>query len=124
MDMARILVVDDSVILQRITAMTLNRVGHTVVGASDGPEAVAYLEHNEVDLIIVDLAMPGMDGLTLVRNLRADPRFQRLPILVLTASGLEQDRLKAEAIGVDAFMNKPASSQELISATSQLLARQ
>ncbi len=118
--MAIVLVVDDSPILQRITAYTLNRAGYTVVGALGGAEALSYLTENPVDLIIVDLSMPQMDGLTLVHALRAAERTRRLPIIMLTASGQEQDRVKAQAEGVNAFLTKPTSSQELVDAVSRL----
>jgi len=121
--MATILVVDDSPVLQRVLGFTLKREGHTLVAALDGFEALERLAQVKVDLAIIDLAMPEMDGLTLLRRLRADERYRGLPILMLTASGQDQDRFTAEAEGVDAFLTKPASSRELVDVTNRLLAQ-
>jgi CheY-like chemotaxis protein len=116
------LVVDDSPVVQRTTAFTLTRGGHTVVGAPVGCEALTCLDRTTVDLAIVDLSLPGMDGLTLIHTLRAEKRCQHLPSIMLTASGQGQDKSRAEAEGVDAFLTKPTSSHELLSVTSRLLA--
>lgn len=119
--MPTILVVDDSAVSQRLLTYTLQRNGYTVVTASDGCEALGVLANTEVDLVITDLEMPGMDGLTLLREMRADRRFQTLRMVMITASGQDQDRIDAQAGGVSDFLTKPSSSRDLLATVSRLL---
>ncbi|MBP7960991.1 MAG: response regulator [Caldilineaceae bacterium] len=120
--MANILVVDDYSVTQRVITFILQRSGHQIMTASNGQEALTLLAHTVVDLAIVDMAMPVMDGLTLLKLLRADPLYKDIPIVMLTASGDDQHRLEATKVGADAFLTKPASSQELTETVNGLLA--
>lgn len=119
--MARILVVDDYAVTQRMLTYQLFKQGHQVVTASNGHEALESLRETDVDLMIVDLTMPGMDGLTVLRQLRASTRYSGLPIIMLTASGKEQDRRQAISAGVDAFLTKPTNAWQLVDAVDNLL---
>lgn len=118
--MATVLVVDDSPVSQRLLGYTLQRQGHTVIMASDGHEALEQLKQRLVDLVISDLAMPGIDGLTLLRHIRADEKHQKLQMIILTASGQDQDRLDAQAAGVNDFLTKPTSSRDIIATVNRL----
>jgi two-component system, chemotaxis family, chemotaxis protein CheY len=117
--MATILVVDDSPVSRRLLGYTLERGGYTVITADHGGQALERLGETPVDLVIADLAMPEVDGLTLLRQLRADRRYHDLPLVMLTASGQDQDRLTAQAAGANDFLTKPASSRELIETVSR-----
>lgn len=119
--MATILVVDDSPVIQRMLSFTLKRNRHTVLTARHGKLALATLEKHKVDLVITDVTMPEMDGLTLLKELRSDTRYQSLPVVMLTASGQEGDRMDAEAEGANGFLTKPTSSRELTQTVNQLL---
>lgn len=119
--MATILVVDDSAVSRRMLGYTLQNDGHTVVLACDGHEALALLEQQHVDLVIADLAMPGMDGLTLLARIRADQRLNKLRLIMLTASGQDQDRLDAQLAGASDFLTKPTSSRDLLATVNRLL---
>ena len=119
--MHTILVVDDSPVSRRILSHTLQHNGYTVLSATNGLEALSLIQERDVDLVIADLAMPEMDGLTLLRHLRADNRFCDLRIIMLTASGQETDRLEAEASGVQDFLTKPTSSRDLLATVSTIL---
>lgn len=119
--MARILVVDDYAVTQRMLTYQLFKQGHQVVTASNGHEALESLRETDVDLMIVDLTMPGMDGLTVLRQLRASTRYSGLPIIMLTASGKEQDRRQAISAGVNAFLTKPTNAWQLVDAVDNLL---
>ncbi len=119
--MATILVADDDPISQRMLGVILGRLGHTVVRANNGQDALNQLDRTPADLLILDFAMPIMDGVTALRKLRADERFARLPIIMLTASGLERDERTARAEGVSEFLTKPFRSQELIDRLDRLL---
>lgn len=119
--MSTILVVDDYPVVQRLLRHTLEREGHGVFVASDGYQALDFLGENAVDLIIMDVAMPDMDGLELLQRVRADEGFQDVPIIMLTASGQDEDRVVAREAGADEFLSKPASSRELIETVNRLL---
>jgi two-component system chemotaxis response regulator CheY len=100
----------------------LQNLGYRVVQALNGHEALAALAQAPVDLVVTDLAMPEMDGIALVRALRADARYRHLPVIMLTSSGLEADVQPAEIEGVDRFLTKPVSSHELREMVTGLLA--
>jgi two-component system, chemotaxis family, chemotaxis protein CheY len=111
--MATILVVDDSPVMQRLLTLMLERNEHEVIAAGNGREATTYLEQGRVDLIITDVNMPDMDGLTLLQQLRADSRHKDLPVVVLTASSQEGIRRMAAQRGANGFLTRPTSSWEL-----------
>ena len=119
--MATVLVVDDSPVSQRLLGYTLQRQGHTVIMAADGHEALDVLGQRLVDLVISDLAMPGIDGLTLLRHIRADQKHQQLQMIIRTASGQDQDRYDAQAAGVSDFLTKPTSSRDIIATVNRLI---
>lgn len=119
--MATILVVDDSLVSQRMLGYTLQRGGYAVITASDGLEALELLRQHPVDLVISDLAMPEMDGLTLLQSLRADERFRDMQLIMLTASGQDQDYRAAQAAGVSDFLTKPTSTRDLLATVSRLI---
>lgn len=119
--MTTILVVDDYPVIGRMLGLQLRRQGYEVVTALDGEEALARLDETPVDLVITDLAMPGMDGMALLRHLRAGERFRALPVIMLTASGMSESARAALAEGASDFLNKPVSSHELYEAVGRLL---
>ena len=93
------------------------------LGASAGGlEALEELAENKVDLLIADIDMPEMDGVTLVKTVRADERFSQLPVIVLTASGEDDDYQTAREAGANDVLTKPASSQELLATIEQVMA--
>ena len=119
--MATILVVDDDTIGQRVLGYTLQQNGHEVVPALNGRIALELLEEQSFDLVITDLAMPEMDGPTLLQHIRSDVRYRHIPVIMLTASGHDQDRISARAAGVSHFLTKPASSRELMESVNRIL---
>lgn len=112
--MASILVVDDYIVTQRVLSTQLRKGGHDVATATSAAEALLYLKDTHCDLAIVDVAMPDMDGITLLKILRKDGQHETLPIIILTASVLDDDRLRAKAAGATDFLTKPISSWELL----------
>jgi two-component system chemotaxis response regulator CheY len=120
--MAKILVVDDYAVTQRVITFILQRSNHTILTAANGKEALDLLGTTAIDLAIIDMAMPIMDGLTLLRHMRADETYRAIPVIMLTASGDDEHRVEATAEGVDAFLTKPASTQELTIVVNRLLA--
>jgi CheY-like chemotaxis protein len=121
--MATILVVDDYSTSQRLLSFILRQNNHTVATAIHGLRALEHLAESPVDLVITDLSMPEMDGLTLLQKLRADARFQALPVIILTGSAYEQDNARAKAAGATTFLTKPVESEELIATVNRLLAQ-
>lgn len=119
--MATILVVEDYLVAQRMYSHMLRKRGHTVVVADNGRIALERLEETSVDLIVADLAMPEMDGVTLLKHLRADERYRHIPVIMLTASGQEQDHQIARAEGANDFLTKPTSSQEFLETVNRHL---
>jgi CheY-like chemotaxis protein len=119
--MATILIVEDYPVTQRVLSLTLRNNGHDTLVAANGIEALEVLDGTPVDLALVDIAMPEMDGIELLRHLRDDSRYQGLPVIMLTASGQDDDRTVALSAGANGFLTKPASSRELIDAVTQFI---
>lgn len=119
--MATILVVDDYLVTQKLLFFQLGKLGHQVVTADNGREALDYLKTATVDLIILDLVMPQMDGLTMLAHLRKDEGLGKIPVIMLTGSTAVQDREAALALGADAFMTKPPAYWELNHLVNTLL---
>jgi CheY-like chemotaxis protein len=119
--MATILIVEDYPVTQRVLSLTLKNNGHETILAGNGIEALEVLNGTSVDLALVDIAMPEMDGIELLRHLRDDARYHALPIIMLTASGQDDDRSVALSAGANGFLTKPASSRELIDAIAQFI---
>jgi two-component system, chemotaxis family, chemotaxis protein CheY len=117
-----ILVVEDHRVMQRVLSYTLTRARYDIVIAQHGVEALAYLEQHDCDLVIADVAMPEMDGLTLLKRLRAQEQWRELPVIMLTASVDDSYRVSADALGVSAFLTKPTSSRELLRTVERVLA--
>lgn len=117
--MSHILIVDDSSIMHRTLGLVIRKMGHQILGAENGMQALALLEMQPVDLAIIDMNMPGMDGLTLVEKIREGNG--RFPIIFLTGSGRESDQQSALQLGVDGFLNKPVSSHQLRETINQLI---
>jgi two-component system chemotaxis response regulator CheY len=104
-----VLLVDDSPTVRRMLDWSLKSLGVKTVHAGDGLEALEILKGRDVDLAMVDLNMPRMDGIELIRSIRALPRFKNLPIILLTTEGREQDRELAYDAGANLFMTKPST---------------
>jgi CheY-like chemotaxis protein len=111
--MARILLVDDAHLSLQLMYYHLRRQGHTIGMAYNGVEAISYLEANQVDLLITDINMPYMDGLALLDWLRADERYQSLPVIVITASARHKLEQAAVQKGASGFLTQPFSSSDL-----------
>jgi len=124
-DPAPILVVDDDAKIRRLVRTYLERDGHRVVEAADGPAAVDALRRDGPALVVLDLMLPGIDGLAIIRDLRASARSpaERPLILVLSARGLTSDRIEGLSVGADDYLAKPFSPAELALRVRRLLER-
>lgn len=118
-----ILVVDDEDQVQRLMAQTLEAAGFSVLVASNGVEALDRLGQRSVDLIVADVAMPVMDGPTLYQRVRARPEWLSIPFIFLTAFGEPVRIRSAYAAGVDDYLVKPCSGEDLVARVRGLLLR-
>ncbi|MCQ9182999.1 response regulator transcription factor [Streptomyces sp. IBSBF 2953] len=118
--MKRVLVVDDDPTVSEVVAGYLDRAGFAVDVAADGPTAVAQAARRKPDLVVLDLMLPGMDGLEVCRRIRA---AAPLPVIMLTARGDEEDRILGLEVGADDYVTKPFSPRELVLRVESVLRR-
>jgi chemosensory pili system protein ChpA (sensor histidine kinase/response regulator) len=110
-----ILVVDDSITVRRVTQRLLQREGYRVSMAADGLQALERLADEKPTVVLSDIEMPRMDGFDLARNIRSDVRLKDLPIIMITSRIAEKHREHAKELGVDHYLGKPYSEEELLS---------
>ncbi len=118
--MSKILVVDDDPHIRELARVFLREAGFDIVEAADGVEALTKLESVTVDMVVLDIMMPNMDGWELCRQLRAAYEF---PLLMLTAKGTTQDKLQGFQLGTDDYLVKPFEPLELVVRVKALLKR-
>ena len=118
--MARVLVVDDDVTVREVVVSYLLAAGHDVAEAGDGAAALAEHARRRADLLVLDVMMPGMDGLEVCRRLRL---AGDVPVILLTALGAEQDRALGLETGADDYVTKPFSPRELVLRVDSVLRR-
>jgi two-component system chemotaxis response regulator CheY len=116
------LIVEDSPVMRQQLVFALARVGGIDVSeVDDGIHALKALAARRFDLVITDINMPIMDGLKLVRRLRAEPLHQGVPVIVVTTEGAGDDRERALALGANAYLVKPVQAAELVTLVRELL---
>ena len=117
----RVLVVDDEPHIRRVLSSILGSQGFDVITASDGAEGLEAVEAGGVDLVILDLMMPGANGLEILSKIRTIPGQADTPVIILTAKGQDTDREAAFAGGADDFLTKPFSPKKLIARIQEIL---
>ncbi|MER6401719.1 response regulator transcription factor [Kitasatospora sp. NPDC001603] len=122
-DPARVLVIDDDLTVAEVVAGYLTRAGHRVDRASDGNQGLDLARRHRPDLLVLDLMLPGIDGLELLRRLRATEAGADLPVVMLTAKGDEADRILGLELGADDYVTKPFSPRELVLRVQSVLRR-
>jgi DNA-binding response OmpR family regulator len=120
MSARRVLVVDDDATIADSVAVRLRAEGLVVTTAADGPEAVATCAREQPDLVVLDVMLPGFDGLEVCRRIQAR---RPVPVLMLTARGDETDLLVGLGVGADDYLSKPFSMRELVARVHALLRR-
>jgi two-component system KDP operon response regulator KdpE len=118
--MSRVLVADDEPAIRKVVRDALERDGHEVVAAIDGQEALERFEEGTFDLVVTDLAMPRVDGLELVKEIR---RSSAVPVLVLTVRGEEREKVRLLDLSADDYVTKPFGVAELVARARALLRR-
>jgi two-component system chemotaxis response regulator CheY len=119
--MANILTVDDSPSIRQMIKVTLTPAGHNVIEAADGAQGLEKAKSCRPDLVITDLNMPVMNGLDLIRALRALPSLLALPIVFLTTESNEAVKLEAKKAGATAWITKPFKQDQLLAVVGKLV---
>lgn len=118
---AKILVADDEVFILRLLEMALEKGGFEVVCCRDGKEALATAIEVRPQLILLDIMMPGLDGLDALRQLKENPATRDIPVVVLSAKGHALTKVQAEVAGAAMFLTKPFSPNQLLSDVKRIL---
>ncbi|WP_455216755.1 response regulator [Kaarinaea lacus] len=119
--MAKILAVDDSASMRQMVAFTLKGAGFDVTEAADGEEALGKAKGEKFDLVISDVNMPKMDGITLIRELRALPAFKFTPILMLTTESTADKKSEGKSAGATGWIVKPFNPDQLLNTIKKVL---
>lgn len=121
--MLKILIVDDEVNIRELVKFNLDKAGYTIIEAADGQSAVNTARADKPDLVILDLMLPGIDGLEVCRHLKGQRETSGIPIIMLTAKNEEIDKILGLELGADDYMTKPFSARELIARVKAVLRR-
>ena len=116
-----ILAVDDSASMRQMVNFTLKGAGYEVVQAADGVEALEYARTKPVDLVLTDVNMPRMDGITLVRELRQLPTYKYVPMLVLTTESGQDKKMQGKQAGATGWIVKPFNPEQLLATIARVL---
>lgn len=119
--MPAILVVDDDLVALRILQHVLQKAGYQTQLASSAKEALEWIDIMQFDLAILDISMPYIDGVELLEMIRKNPSYQDTPVIMLTASSLDEDRERAKLAGATLFMTKPLASKDIIDFVKRFL---
>ena len=121
MDKKKILVVDDEKDLVETVTFRLESIGYEVIPAYDGQEGLDRAHKEKLDLIILDLMLPKIDGYKVCRMLKFDEKYKKIPIVIFTARAQESDEKLGYEVGADAYITKPFEPEELIAKIKALL---
>ena len=121
--MAKLLAVDDQKVMRELILGVLNPEGHEVILAEDGVEALEIAREQTVDMVLTDINMPNMNGISLVSKLRRLEGYQDIPIIMLTTESSDFKKDKAKRMGADGWLQKPFDPKRLIKAVSTCLAK-
>jgi two-component system, OmpR family, phosphate regulon response regulator PhoB len=123
MSEAAVLVVEDEEAIREMLAMALGHAGFTVLQAADAAQAQKVLEQHRTDLILLDWMLPGISGIEWARRLRKNPVHAVVPIILVTARGEEEDKVRGLEVGADDYVTKPFSPRELVARIKAVLRR-
>jgi two-component system cell cycle response regulator DivK len=121
--MAHILIIEDNAANMKLAVLLLENAGHTSLSAMDAETGLTLARDHRPDLILMDIQLPGMDGLEATVLLKKDPETAGIPVLALTAMAMKQDKEKTQLAGCDAYIAKPLRYQELYEKIDSLLAK-
>ncbi len=116
-----ILIVDDSKSIREVVRSTLENEGYNVLLGVDGKDALKHMDGQSIDLVITNLQMPEMDGIELIKNIRAIPDYERIPILLLTTESQTSKKMEAKEAGATGWIIKPFVPAKLIEAIGKVI---
>ncbi len=116
-----IMVVDDSASLRQVVSIALRGAGYDVLEGSDGKDALGKLTGQKIHLIISDVNMPNMDGITFVKEVKKHPTYKFVPIIMLTTESQEGKKQEGQAAGAKAWVVKPFKPEQMLTAVSKLV---
>lgn len=117
----KILIVDDSASLRQVVSIALEGAGYQTIQASDGRDALTKLDGSKIHLVISDVNMPNMDGITFVRELKKNPSYKFTPVIMLTTESQAEKKAEGQAAGAKAWVVKPFQPQQMLAAVSKLV---
>ena len=112
--MKKLLIVDDEDNIRRLLAVTLAGGDYDVIQARDGTQALELTRRERPDFVVLDVSMPGMDGIEVCRQIKSDPALRKITVVMLTAQSQAETRRRATQAGADAFLTKPFSPLQLL----------
>lgn len=118
-----ILIIEDDPTDMKLLSAVLDANGHTVLGKRTAEEAAEEIRQHRPDLILLDLRLPGMDGITLAKMLKTDPATKQIPVIVVTAAEGQFSRKDVLALGIDAFVQKPINTREISAEVSRVITK-
>ncbi|HEY1027473.1 response regulator [Pseudomonas sp. MDMC216] len=116
-----VLIVDDSASIRQVVSITLKGAGYDVIEGSDGKDALTKLDGRKVHLIISDVNMPNMDGITFLKNVKQLPAYKFTPVIMLTTEAGEAKKEEGRAAGAKAWVVKPFQPAQMLTAVSKLI---
>jgi len=116
-----IMIIDDSATLRQVVAVTLKKAGYDVIEASDGKDALNKLTGQKVNLIICDVNMPNMDGITFLKEIKNKPNYKFTPVIMLTTESQEAKKQEGRAAGAKAWVVKPFKPEQMLAAIEKLI---
>lgn len=117
-----ILIVDDSASLRQVVSIALKGAGYDVLEASNGQDALNKLDGRKISLVISDVNMPVMDGISFVKNMKGLPSYKFTPVIMLTTEGSDEKKKAGQAAGAKAWVVKPFQPEQMLKAVSMLIA--
>lgn len=116
-----IMIVDDSASLRQVVSIALKGAGYDTIEACDGKDALAKLNGDKVHLIISDVNMPNMDGISLLKEIKKHPNYKFTPVIMLTTESQETKKSEGQAAGAKAWVVKPFQPQQMLAAVAKLI---
>jgi two-component system, chemotaxis family, chemotaxis protein CheY len=116
-----IMTVDDSSSVRQMVAFTLREAGYNVLEASDGQDALTKIGGNPINMLITDLNMPNMDGISLIKNVRSNPATKFIPIIMLTTESQANKKMEGKAAGATGWIVKPFQQEQLLGVVQKVL---
>ncbi|MFO0752227.1 MAG: response regulator [Thermodesulfovibrionales bacterium] len=116
-----IMVIDDSASVRQVVGITLKKAGYEVIEASDGKDALGKLTGQKVHLMICDVNMPNMDGITFLKEMKQHPNYRFTPIIMLTTESQEAKKQEGRAAGAKAWVVKPFKPEQMLEAVAKLI---